>query len=79
MYLCCADNNRASTACDAFSHAVHSHGLPQQIRTDCGGENVEIWRFMVEQHGSPSAVITGSSTHNESMQHATCNHCTGSS
>ena len=68
MYLCCADNNRASTACDAFSHAVHSHGLPQRIRTDCGGENVEIWRFMVEQHGSPSAVITGSSTHNERIE-----------
>ena len=68
MYLHCADNNRATTAFDPFSHAVYSHGLPQRIRTDCGGENVNIWRFMIEQHGSFSAVITGSSTHNERIE-----------
>lgn len=68
LYLCCADNNRASTALDAFSSAVYSHGLPQRVRTDCGGENIGIWRFMIEQHDSTMAVITGSSTHNERIE-----------
>ena len=68
LYLHCANNNRASTALSAFSSAVQSHRLPQRVRTDCGGENVEIWRFMVEHHGSTSAVVTGSSTHNERIE-----------
>ena len=28
------------------------------MRTDLGGENVEVWRYMVEQHASSNAVIT---------------------
>lgn len=38
------------------------------MRTDLGGENVDIWRYMVEEHESESAVITGSSTHNERIE-----------
>lgn len=68
VYLSCADNNRATTALNAFSCAVYSHGLPQRVRTDCGGENIDIWRYIVQQHGSTSAVITGSSTHNERIE-----------
>lgn len=61
----CVDNNRASTVMSAFMNAVYVHGLPERIRTDLGGENVEVWRFMVEQHGSVRAIVTGSSAHNE--------------
>ena len=61
----CADNNRASIVLSAFVEAAHIHGLPERIRSDHGGENIEVWRFMVQQHGSASSVITGSSTHNE--------------
>ena len=67
-YLKCADNNRASTVLSAFVSAVYIHGLPERIRSDLGGENVDVWRFMVEQHGSATAVITGSSTHNERIE-----------
>jgi AcrR family transcriptional regulator len=67
-YLKCADNNRASTVLSAFVEAAHIHGLPERIRSDHGGENIEVWRFMVEQHGSASSVITGSSTHNERIE-----------
>lgn len=66
--LTCADNNQASTAYQAFSQAVHLHGLPHRVRTDCGGENVDIWRFMIDQHSTQTAVITGSSTHNERIE-----------
>ena len=58
-------NNRAATVLHVFMEACRAHGLPQNFRSDLGGENVEVWRYIVEQHLSDSAVITGSSTHNE--------------
>lgn len=68
VYLKCADNNRASTVLTAFTSAVTKHGLPERIRSDLGGENVDCWRYMVEQHASTSVVLTGSSTHNERIE-----------
>ena len=68
VFLQCSDNNRASTVFSAFNGAVHRHGLPERIRTDLGGENIDVWRYMVEQHCSTSAVITGCSTHNERIE-----------
>lgn len=38
------------------------------MRTDLGGENTEVWRYMEEQHANESAVTTGSSTHNQRNQ-----------
>ena len=67
-FLQCADNNRASTVSSAFMNAVYMHGLPERIRTDLGGENVEVWRLMVEEHNSRAAIITGSSAHNERIE-----------
>jgi len=63
VFLECADNNRASTVLSAFAGAIHTHGLLNRIRSDLGGENVDVWRYMIEQHSSYSVVITGSSTH----------------
>ena len=68
VFLHCADNNRALTNLSFFVDAVQSYGLPEKVRTDLGGENVDIWRYMVEQHESEAAVITGSSTHNERIE-----------
>lgn len=68
VYLRCADNNRALTNLSFFVDGVRNYGLPKKVRTDLGGENVDIWRYMVEQHESDSAVITGSSTHNERIE-----------
>ena len=68
VFLKCADNNRASTVLSAFVEAAHIHGLPERVRTDHGGENIEVWRFIVDQHGSASSVIAGSSTHNERIE-----------
>ena len=69
VFIRCSNNNRASTLLTAFTSAVEKHGLPERLRTDLGGENVDTWRYMVEQHASTSAVITGSSTHNERIEH----------
>uniref|UniRef100_A0A1X7V400 Integrase core domain-containing protein n=1 Tax=Amphimedon queenslandica TaxID=400682 RepID=A0A1X7V400_AMPQE len=51
-----------------FSRAVQDNGLPAHIRSDLGGENIDLRRFMVEQHSSPNVVITGSSTQNERIE-----------
>lgn len=68
MFLKCSDNNCASTVLSCFSEAVDIHGLPESIRSDLGGENQDIWTYMVEQHSNAGAVITGSSTHNERIE-----------
>ena len=48
--------------------AVSNYGLPNQIRSDLGGENIEVWRYMIEQEQSESAVLVGSSTHNQRIE-----------
>lgn len=68
VYLKCSDNNRAYTVLSAFSSGVAFYGLPECVRTDMGGENVQVWRYMVEQHNSRNAVLVGSSTHNQRIE-----------
>ena len=60
MYLTCIDNDRGSYVLSSFSKTVHENGLPTHVRSDLVGENVNVWRYMVEQHSSSSAIITGS-------------------
>ena len=38
------------------------------MRTELGGENTDVWRLMNDTHNGPSAVITGSSAHNERIE-----------
>ena len=68
VYLRCSTNNRASTVIASFVDAVSKYGLPEQIRSDHGGENAEVWKYMIQQHQSCSAVLVGSSTHNERIE-----------
>ena len=67
-YLKCSTNNKASTVVAGFCDAVSKYGLPECIRSDLGGENIEVWRYMIQEHSSHSAVVTGSSTHNERIE-----------
>ena len=67
-YLQCSENNCAATVLSAFVTAAELHGLPLKVRSDMGGENTEVWRYMIEQHSSDSVIITGSSTHNERIE-----------
>lgn len=63
-YLLCSSNNRADTVVGSFRSAVAQYGLPRKVRSDHGGENIEVWRYMMEEHCSESCIIVGSSTHN---------------
>ena len=69
IYLKCVDNNRAETVVDFFQGGVLRFGLPECVRSDHGGENIGVWQFMIASHdGDPSAVLTGSSVHNEQIE-----------
>ena len=48
VFLRAANNNMASTVLDCFLEAVQNHGLPRCVRSDKGGENVEVARYMLE-------------------------------
>ena len=47
-------NKRAITVEDLFKAAIQQYGCPARVRTDYGGENVGVWRHMVNVHGEES-------------------------
>jgi hypothetical protein len=68
-YLACANNNRASTVLDEFVCATEQYGTPSRVRTDKGGENVDVWRLMIDVRGEDRAsYIAGSSVHNTRIE-----------
>ena len=66
MFLRCSGNNQAVAVLHAFMAAVVDYGIPEKVRSDLGGENVEVWRYMIHYHSSDRAVVVAS-THNESV------------
>lgn len=67
-YIKCSNNNLASTVLEEFLKGVSTYGLPCSIRTDCGGENIDVWRCMLSAHQDSSCVLAGSSVHNERIE-----------
>ena len=61
-FLRCSSNNTAATVLAALSSAVETYGLPKKVRSDHGGENMEVWSMMMEAHGSDNCIIVGSSS-----------------
>lgn len=48
VFLQCSTSNEARTIFSVFTVTVQKHGLPDRVRTDLGGKNVDIWHYMVE-------------------------------
>lgn len=68
-FLKCSTNNRASTVLEPFITATQKYGIPRKLRTDLGGENVDVWDYMISHYGGDeSCIITGSSVHNERIE-----------
>ena len=66
VYMQCSTNNRSLTVLHAFLEGVQRFGLPSRVRSDFGGENVHVARYMLHSRGPDrNSMITGSSTHNQ--------------
>ncbi len=69
MYLHASNNNRASTMLQLFLGATEEHGWPSRVRTDKGGENVDVARAMLTVRGTGrSSHIAGASVHNQRIE-----------
>ena len=65
----CSSNNRAETAHNLFLRALTKYGRPYKVRTDLGGENVDIWRDMTTFWGEANTpVLVGKSVHNQRIE-----------
>lgn len=70
IYTVCRDNNRANTVLTAFKEGSRKLKLlPRKVRTDHGGENFNVLRFMFETLGLDSdCCLTGKSTGNQKVE-----------
>lgn len=66
VYLTATNNNRAQTVLESFMTAVQHYGIPSRVRSDKGGENILVARFMVAHCGlNRRSHIAGRSVHNQ--------------
>ena len=69
VYCGCSNNNRAATVFQYFREAIANYGMPSRVRSDKGGENVNISRFMLQQRGTGrGSMLTGKSVHNQRIE-----------
>ncbi len=68
-YLECSTNNRAATVLRHFTNAIRVCGCPLRVRSDFGGENIEVAQLMVLLRGTNrGSHITGRSTRNQRIE-----------
>jgi len=66
LYTCL---HKASTALQKFQTAVQRYNLPSRVRSDCGMENIDAARVMLQSRGlNRGSHITGTSEHNQRIE-----------
>ena len=69
VYMHCSTNNRASTVLGLFLDAVHQYGWPSRVRSDQGGENIDVARVIISRRGTGRrSHIAGASVHNQRIE-----------
>ncbi|KAK3747006.1 hypothetical protein QZH41_011963 [Actinostola sp. cb2023] len=71
VFLQASTNNLAATVFQLFVGSVAEFGLPSRVRTDKGGENVDIARYMLShplRGPDRGSHITGRSVHNQRIE-----------
>ena len=71
VYIHCSNNNRADTVLQLFLSAVEHFGLPSRVRSDKGGENVDVSLWMLEhplRGPGRGSMIVGRSVHNQRIE-----------
>ncbi|ROL48944.1 hypothetical protein DPX16_1884 [Anabarilius grahami] len=68
MFLKTSNNNRVSTLLHCFLETVHVYGLPHCVRSDRGGENVDVARFVLDRGPDRKSYITGKSVNNQRIE-----------